>query len=365
MGGRWWEVGGRARAVWRSAALFFLCTFADEVDAQARFPMKYIGEVGHLGAPDERTEVDLGIAKVFADPRGDLRFEGRDVVGKSWRVWIPQKGGIGGTDVWGADFDRNGRKDLVIAEYFPPNGRCVDRTDIYTLMFDELGRPVPWVAQSSTFTDFGRPPVPLVRRNRDGPAEIVIVGCEYSEPDSGFSEDRRITGIYEATNAIWRPLRNVPEGPYVTAAKRHTRRSSPLGGVHRDLTLWLSTDPLSWPDFFAGYDSQPTEQIESLIAADPRCGPIPPLLVVDGRVVGVKQDDPCTVGRRNRIVYSDDKIRAGWPPVVIDSPEGRDIYLSKPEVALREIQETGYRVKLLGNPAAPDLLWVEAPTRLK
>ena len=93
---------------------------------QTRFEMRYLGEVGHLGGLDRRTSVNLGMAQVFAEPEGDLRLEGQDTAGKTWRVWIGPTGGIGGTDVWSADFDRNGRQDLLIAAYFPANGRCVD-----------------------------------------------------------------------------------------------------------------------------------------------------------------------------------------------------------------------------------------------
>src|SRR5271168_4318951 len=110
-------------------------------NAQTPFRMRYLGEIGNLGGLDPRTSANLGIARVFPEPDGDLRFEGRDIAGKPWRVWLPAAGGIGGTDVWSADFDHNGHQDLLISAMFPRNGHCTDGTTIYILMFDQTGRP--------------------------------------------------------------------------------------------------------------------------------------------------------------------------------------------------------------------------------
>jgi hypothetical protein len=213
--------------------------------------MKYLDEVGNLGGLDKRTSVDLGIAKVFAEPGGDLRFEGRDAKGELWRVWLAPSVGAGGTDVWTADFDQNGRADLMISVYSPRNGRCIDQTTIYALMFDDQGRPVTSVVQSNSLAGYGRPPVTLVRANGDGHAQMVTVDCDYSDPQTGFGEDRRINGIYEAKDARWLAVRNAPEGPYLAAAKRQIPRAA------QDIVRWFPTDPVRWPDFLAGYDGRP------------------------------------------------------------------------------------------------------------
>ena len=172
--------------------------------------MRHLDEVGHLGGPGQRTTANLGIAKVFVETGGDLRFEGNDAAGKLWRVWIPGAGGLGGTDVWTADFDRNGRPDLVIATYFPGNGRCIDAVTIYTLLFDDLGRPVPWIANSNSFAGFGQSPVMLLDANRNGRAEIATVSCEYSDSVARFGEDRQISGIMKPktrSGGLFRTLR--------------------------------------------------------------------------------------------------------------------------------------------------------------
>jgi hypothetical protein len=321
------------------------------VNAQPRFPMKYLDEVGHLGGLDKRTSVNLGIARVFIEPEGDLRFEGLDRTGKLWRVWLPPAGGIGGTDVWTADFDRNGRQDLLIAAYFPGNGHCIDEATVYTLMFDDLGRPVPWVAPSHSFAGFQRPPVTLLDANGDGRAELVTVSCEYSDPATGFGEDRQISGIYEARDARWHPLRNTPDRPYLAAVKRQLGRTTP------GFVRWLQTDPVRWPDFMEGYDRPPTAQIQSLITREVGCGGIR-LPIVDGRIVQLK-DDPCDSLKHDQIVFSDGKPRRGWPSVVIDSSDGRNVFLSDPGPPLMNVLKMGYRFKILGNPASPDLLWAD------
>jgi len=53
---------------------------------------------------------------------------------------------------------------------------------------------------------------------------------------------------------------------------------------------------------------------------------------------------------RNRILYSDGKTRVGWPSVVIDGPQGRDIFAQddQKEEVLRRLVREKYRVKLLG-----------------
>ena len=114
------------------------------VCAQARFPMKYLDDVGGVGSDfDRRKSADLGLASVFSE-EGVLRFEGRDRNGSPWHGWVPQTGGIGWTEVWTADFDHNGQPDLLIASHFPSNGRCVGRADLLFLLFDQAGRPSPW-----------------------------------------------------------------------------------------------------------------------------------------------------------------------------------------------------------------------------
>jgi hypothetical protein len=312
--------------------------------------MKYQGEVGHLGGLDPRTSANLGIARVFPEPDGDLRFEGRDAAGKRWRVWLPAAAGVGGTDVWTADFDHNGRQDLLISAMFPKNGHCTDGTTLYVLMFDQMGRPVPWVMPSHTFDGYGNPPVGVVDTNGDGRAEIVTVSCEYSDQlATGVLEDRQISGIYEARDARWYPLRNSSDHPYLAIV-------NPRAGEDRRIARWLPTDPAKWPDFLAGFDGQQLTQLRSLITSAAGCGGIR-LPIVDGRVVS-SADDPCDSLKYDRVVFSDGEPRQGWPFVVIDSSDGRDVFLSNKTAPLINLLKVGYRFKALGDDKeSPSLLW--------
>jgi hypothetical protein len=183
------------------------------VCGQARFPMKYLDEVGHLGdtsVNDHRKSANLVVARVFREGEGStLRFEGRDLAGKPSRLWLPGVGGVGWTDVWMADFDHNGQRDLLIGTHFPGNGRCVNGEEITILMFDARGRPIPWTTATMLPNGSKYPYVPAILRdvNRDGRAEVVTTGCE---PGGWPGEEHwRITGVYEARDARWIPLKDV------------------------------------------------------------------------------------------------------------------------------------------------------------
>ena len=112
---------------------------------QARFPMKYLDDVGlvGLGLPSSKDRVDLGLATVVSK-NDALLFEGHDRKGDPWRTWIPQTSGVGWTEVWTADFDHNGQSDLLIAVHPGLSGRCTGRADLLFLLFDQAGRPSPW-----------------------------------------------------------------------------------------------------------------------------------------------------------------------------------------------------------------------------
>src|ERR1700721_1380960 len=91
------------------------------------FPeLHYLDEIGHLGTPsDPRTAVQLGRTLAVSADDG-VHFRGHDDDGSSWEAILPVLGGVGFTTVWQADFDHNSQPHLLIAAYFPTNGRCVD-----------------------------------------------------------------------------------------------------------------------------------------------------------------------------------------------------------------------------------------------
>src|SRR5436305_1616501 len=104
--------------------------------------LHYLGEIAH------GSTAKFAHAKIIPQADGNLVVEGVDDDRKHWNATLLMLGGVGFTDVWQADFDGNGRPDLLLAAYFPQNGRCVDGITLSFLLFDAHGRPVPWVVQT-------------------------------------------------------------------------------------------------------------------------------------------------------------------------------------------------------------------------
>ena len=307
--------------------------------------MRWVDEIGHLGTHESRLSADLGIAVAHAEKEfGTVRLEGRDTAGKRWRVWLEVSGGVGGTDVWTADFDRNGRADLLLASAFPRNGRCVQGVDLYVLMFEANGRPVPWQVSSSSMTGFREPPVPIVDTDKDGRAEIVTLDCEYTTNDTAH----RIGGIYAARDAVWHPVRSTPSPAHVAAVRWPLKRSS---------IRLAQPKPAAWPDYLEGWGQRRLLQLRSLSSGEFGCGGVR-LEVVDGLVAAM--DDDCEATARERATYSDGVTREGWPSVVVDSSDGRDVFLTASDSALFSVLRLGYRVRLLGDSKSPTLLWADS-----
>jgi hypothetical protein len=316
------------------------------VHAQARFPMKYLDDVGQLGFDPNKKSVDLGLASVFSENGDALRFEGQDRKGEAWRVWVPQNGAGGWTEVWTADFDHNGQPDLLIASHPTLNGRCVGRADLLFLLFDQYGRPMPWYVSTEIPNGKKFPYLPalLLDVNHDGRAEIVSTNCAYG--DREHWTDWSITGIYEARDAQWIPLRNANVDPYRRAATR-------ANGVKE----WLPIKPNEWRNQIAGFNAPSSIKLDRLIPSDESCRGVR-INVVDGRVE-TPLNDPCDEFQYQHASYSDGHTRRGWPCVVIDGPRGRDIFIAHNEDALRRVIREGFSVKLLGDDAEPSWLWAE------
>ena len=166
-------------------------------------------------------------------------MEGLDAAGKGWRVELPQVGGVGWTEVWTADFDANGRNDLLFAAHFPGNSRCINGVEITVLLIDKQGRPAPYEL-STMMPDSARFPfVPVIVRdlNADGRAEFVTTICERIDPPEGFGERWKVSGVYEARHSQLVPLRGGDTRPYMRVASR----------IHGRVKM-ETMPPKSWPD---------------------------------------------------------------------------------------------------------------------
>lgn len=317
--------------------------------------VRYLDEVGHLGSEfDSRSSVDFKIAKASMTADGDIEFTGKDDGERKWSARFRVAGGVGWTTVWKADFDRNGRPDLMIGAYFPRNGRCIPGVTISFLMFDAHGRPNPWSVQTDIpgYADvFPQMPALLTDLEGHGRAQLVATRCEYAV---GPGEDHSIAGVYEARDAVWKLWRPTN----LTAIGRVDSivlRSSPL---RPRIDTLEPVEPESWPDL--GNDhrqgSLMSAQITDVLPAEAGCRGIVRFgQLVDGRITLPDENDPCVEGSQNRIRLSSGVTCYGWPTVVLDGPEGREIAGASSErvvSALRKIRDQKLAVTVSGQVAA-------------
>lgn len=158
-----------------------------------RFPMKFVGELGHLSVGQR-----MGPARAQAE--GVVQ-----ITGTAWKVTIGVTGGIGWTELFTADFDADGRMDYLIAEHLSGCGHCIGFTTVTVLLFDGRGRPAPWqfgayLPRGPGFENATFPflPVRVTDTDRDGRAEFVVTDCKQYQEEI-------VSGVYEAREGRLRP----------------------------------------------------------------------------------------------------------------------------------------------------------------
>lgn len=339
-----------------------LCALAAIAQPSSVPQLHYLGEVGHLGTPeDPRTSARFGRIQISTQGNGGLRIDGQDDDRKAWSAVLEMQGGVGWTEVWQADFDRNARPDLLVAAYFPQNGRCIDEITLSFLLFNGHGQPVPWVIRTRMPESKRLPAIPAVFAdlNHGGPLQLVVTDCTYSEPPR-FGEDRRITGIYQAKDATWSQVHRADITPYIALVRRSYR-------FRPDHDQLLGTDPARWPDQGNMMDQHgpPPVQVTAVLPASPDCRGVRLPPVVDGRL---QRDwkDPCEELGQNRLQLSNGTVCYGWPIVVIDGANGREIVTESKQLnaRLQDIVDQRRTVVLAGQNdperCSPTVLW--APT---
>ncbi|MBS1833885.1 MAG: VCBS repeat-containing protein [Acidobacteria bacterium] len=189
----------------RFAGMALFLFFATACAAQQKFPLRFLGEIGHL-EPGQRLTLTR---RITATGTGAL-IEGRDRKGKPWKVSPTTAGGIGWTSVWTADFDGDGQQDLLIEALFPGNGVCVSGASILLLIFDGNGRPVPSFFETALprtpGDEFPFWPVHVTDLNKDRRAEFALVDCRRA--DLGPAEILSIRNIL-TSDPVTRQLRPV------------------------------------------------------------------------------------------------------------------------------------------------------------
>lgn len=322
--------------------------------ASATLPgVRYLGEVGHLGTDfNPRTSVDFAVAKATTIGDGDLEFSGKDDLGEKWTARFPVIGGIGWTAVWKADFDHNGRPDLMVASHFPGNGRCTENVTVSFLMIDGHGKPNPWTIHTNVPRETAFPPMPvlLTDLNGDGHFELIATDCQYA-PGPKLGEDHSITGVYEARDSAWKlaPPSGIAARERVTAIVHQASRLRP------DRDKLLPIDAAHWSNL--GNDHpRASGQITDVLLADAGCRvPVRVGPIVDGDSRPANEHDPCEERSENRLRLSNGATCYGWPTVVIDSRDGREIVAGESRrisVALHNIAAQHLAVSLSGE-AAP------------
>jgi hypothetical protein len=181
-----------------------------------RFPVKFIGETGggrpgHFGTGADgspapaRMSVGPSGSTFAMDEEGRAVIEGKDEGGAPWRVRLGNLSGYG-SRLYTADLDRDGAGDLVIVSPTGGNG-LAPSSHIFTLTFDEQGRPVPFEADG--YFEYGEQGIfDLLDIDRDGRAELLYMN---------FDEGYWITTLYEVSGGRWRRLLGA-----------HGRRTYPL-----------------------------------------------------------------------------------------------------------------------------------------
>ena len=327
------------------------------VSGQSFRPIKYLGEIGHLGTQANQHELaDFGFVKIYAAASApEVRFEGKDDNGKPWRATVAAAGGIGWTDVWRADFDFNSRPDLMIAATFPANGRCISPVTITFLMFDSRGRPVPWTIETFLLNIAGEGKMPALLKDftHNRRPEFIATGCAYSDPPR-FGEDRGIEGIYEAEDAHWKLIKPSNLKPYVDAVRANHSGS--------DTVHFLPPEPATLRDYGNSNRASRTFAIDAVLRADPNCRGVR-LQAIDGSVQRPTRDS-CEITGKDRFQMAGEMC-FGWPTVVVDGSGGREVLVAGSSIIESKLKDIAARrvpVATIGQSDAarcsPTLLWI-------
>jgi hypothetical protein len=308
----------------------------DRSAVRPRFRMDPLGSVGPASAP-RALAVGVSGASLEVTEDGDTIVTGSDRAGRTWSVQTGFSGCAGGGPTFfKSDLDRNGIQDLVMVAPTCGNG-LAPSSHVFTLMFDDSGRPVPFEADGY-FELLENGIFDVADLNGDGRADLL-----YMNFDDGYW----ITNVYTARAARWRRV----EGRFGRYAyplfTRFTNRPN-----HRPTTPKPGRRPFA-PDLSQTHPAV-VGRMQSYNWANVRQSEDIQLNVVGSN------------GRRETVSP------ASWYSslaIVLDGKAGRRVVtLSANESVVRgmldEIVDKGYRTSLYGrrrrDVASPELVWADS-----
>ncbi len=167
------------------------CPIPPAILEARRFAQRPLGDCVHNVDREARLVLE-GRPIVFRAGDGRTEISGQTSPGKPWRV---RTGALTlGCSAITADFDRNGRADLLIGTGNFGTSRA-PWSRLFFLLFDASGQPVPWQMYGFFSESRGKTVEDLLDLNGDGRAELL---------DLQWDEHYWTTGLYEARDAHWR-----------------------------------------------------------------------------------------------------------------------------------------------------------------
>jgi hypothetical protein len=316
-----------------------------KAELNTRFPVTYAGTLSG-GRPGyfeetkdkqlpERLKIGTSEATVSETDNG-LVISGKDKANRDWSVNLGDSALAHACRFYIGDLDRNGIRDAIIV--FPTGGNGLAPTShLFSLTFDESGRPVPFEADGY-FQELNEGIFDLVDLDRDSRAELI-----YMNFDGGYW----VTNLYEVRDARWQRIKGQHAGRNYPLHTRFTYRPNqkpvaPKRGRHPFAPDLSNASPMLQGQLIS-YQWADVSRSEDIV-----------LIIEDNQ--GKK------ISSKPISWYASFAL-------VLDDKEGRRIIsLSASEAtlksALSEIIKKGYRVSLYGQRRAdissPEILWASS-----
>jgi hypothetical protein len=346
-----------ARLIW--VCLVVIGAAVLPVAAQPWFAVEFLGEMEGWYLRDRREETRrFGLATVSAYPDRSLLISGEADRGKSWDLHFRSGLPIDSIRIWAADFDKNGRRDLLIVMPLMGNGRCMPANQLLFLLYDKDGLPVPWLTKSTSLEDDKIPSgdVVIVDADRDGRAEVVLSDCGYGSPLEDAERNiwlHRSALIYEAVSQTWQP-QTLPEAERVWRTVRQRSGFQP-----NPAEPWRPLAPAEWPMPFSSYDDPPLPLLEQLRVTSFGCEAFVPERIRLGAVEDRRDELARRCGQDGyRLAFTNGRTWKQFPGVIVDTARNREIYLENAAIPafFRVFRDSG-SVRAIGDAESGGLLW--------